>query len=142
MPKFRSSLLLVALLLLSTARPASAGWGDWFPFTTTTTTREPMIDGRPLHPTYTSNSKTSPQKSLWTRMSNGTQSFFRGTRDLFTGERPETKTPQRSNWSSHDSSSKTQKSGGWFGSMFQAKEEPKEPGHPQDWISQDRPSMF
>lgn len=113
-----------------------------------------MMNGSPLiNSPYTKSSERSTGPSVFTRVGQGTKSFFSKTIDVLTSpfqrEKPENTTVSSfPSWqqSSSDASSRwsnkkevEEDSPGWFGSLFQQNEAPHPSRTVSDFLGQERP---
>lgn len=100
---FRSAAVVAICLLFATPSVQAENWlTGWIPGKKETTstartssTRSPLLGGKPLHSTTRSSAK---KPGMWDRMSRGTQSFFAKTKDALTWDsKPEPRSRQARN---------------------------------------------
>lgn len=130
LPRLGSMVVVVALLA---CQPLHAeGWlTSWLPGkkdATTTTSRRPLLDGRPLRQ---SRASTGKDASVWNRMTSGTRNFAAKTKDTLSFNDSTTKAR---------TSRKAKDEPGFWGKLF-GREEPHPSKTVPGFMSQPRPEL-
>lgn len=157
----RSIALLLIVLLLAPTTVAAEGWSlkNLWPGdseSTTSSSKTAMMNGRPMvgspYQHTTSKKKSDDGPSVFTRVGDGTKSFFSKTVDVLTlsslrEDSEDNSTSSFPSWQQNSSNSgsrwskkkEVEEEPGWFGSLFKREEAPHPSRTMSDFLSQDRP---